>query len=267
MISESNMVNRQIVSIAITKSKDLSPAFLKFVKMIDDTLKQAKTSRPLPAANQKSAGFAAFRLGAQRSKKARALGSASASGSTTAPPTDNVRPKPKPKPQGIGRTVKNNPTSKAPDRHDPDYQVNISRNSFISESARGKKRKLDEIEIIELESHEGSIEVLNSEEPRNTEKHNKAGNLVKAALAKIVEGEKERLRLETCLRQQIASLESKLQQEKKDHDDSKQRIHSLERGLQAAASNLELANTLVQATSAQLIAYANVGRDKELTES
>ena len=259
----------------------VSPASLgTFVDMDDDTTISKQVKRPLPAANQKAAGFAAFRVQAKRPKKSGASGSASGAAAAQLP--TNVRPRPRPK--HIGQSVTNKSASEAL-THDPDDQPNPSHThvSPVSESRGGKKRKLNEIEIIELEDveetigvlnseelgdtgplNQGSIEVLNSEGFKDTKALSKACTLVRAALAKAVEGEKERLRLEACLRQQITSLESKLEQESKAHDDSKRHIRDLERGLLAASSSIELTNRVIQTTTAQLIeTRSDVGREKE----
>ncbi|KAF8508483.1 hypothetical protein JB92DRAFT_585534 [Gautieria morchelliformis] len=178
------------------------------------TSKRPNTSRPLPAANHKAAGFAAFRT--------------------------------KSKPRGLTQSS----------REHNNRVISNSCPTSVSES-RGMKRKLDNMEIVDIDEvrSDGSIVFSHSDlkEPRNMETHNRVSELVRLALVKSVEGEKQRLLLETSLRQQIRSLEGRLQQEKFDHNNSKRRIRDLERGLKAASANVERTNTLIQATSAQLL--------------
>jgi flagellar motility protein MotE (MotC chaperone) len=129
------------------------------------------------------------------------------------------------------------------------------------------KRKLDNMETVEIDEVRSDDDIIvlhsNSKGTSNMETHNRVSELVRVALVKSVEGEKQRLLLEASLRQQIRSLEDRLQQEKVDHSNSKQRIRDLERGLKAAAANVEKANTWIQATSAQLLeADDGGGREK-----
>jgi hypothetical protein len=95
--------------------------------------------------------------------------------------------------------------------------------------------------------------VPNSKEWSGTATHNKVRDLVSAALEKAVEGEKQRVVLEAHLRQEIISLESRLQKERADHNFTKRRILDLEEGLITITSNVERTNALIQATSVQLL--------------
>ena len=186
----------------------------------------------------------------------------------------------------------------APD--EPDDQVVSPTCSSSPSKPRGKKRKLDHIDqeqdklqsdgdISDLVSEHDDVIISNpssggetesgeterkasqaeihvttgSQEYRNTEINDRVRSLLRAALAKAVEGEQGRLRVEADLRQQIVSLEGTLEQERADHNVSKRRIHDLEQGLVLATSSIERTNELVQATTSQLLGASHeIGREK-----
>ena len=85
----------------------------------------------------------------------------------------------------------------------------------------------------------------------------KMHDLIKAALEKHEDGEKKRLTLEAHLRQQITSLEDRLQQETVDHNTSRKRIHHLEQRLKTTTACVTQMNALIQATSTQLIEFGH----------
>ena len=280
---------------------------MRQVKNTSSTPTRPKTTRPLPVANHKASGFAAYRGNVAKASRSSLSGSTLTMGT----PTTSSKGLSSSQPMSLTRSLTSTPTTALslwpqslprPSRSlvqlDSDNHVHEPPSfSTPASEPRGKKRKLDDrVKFGDIQNDDGDdddseIVILGVSGPGGTQSsgHNtdveseervtpkmanmmvvedkgrviskgdegKAHDLIKAALEKHEDGEKKRLVLEAHLRQQITSLENRLQQETVDHNTSRKRIHHLEQRLKITTACVTQMNALIQATSTQLIEFGH----------